>query len=83
MSTGGGDTDSDGGAGDRTKSKSNAESAAPQGEGDSQDTRYVLALDVGTTVMRGHVYDSSGHIRGASSVKVCVCVWWGGGGAAG
>ena len=78
MSTGGGDTDSDGGAGDR--SKSNDELAALQGEGDSQDTRYVLALDVGTTVMRGHVYDSSGHIRGASSVKVCVCVCGGGGG---
>ena len=26
---------------------------------------------VGTTVMQGHVYDSSGRIRGASSVKVC------------
>ena len=66
MSTSG-ETVSDGGASSETK----RESGRLQDGGDCQDTHYVLALDVGTTVMRGHVYDSSGNIRGASSVKVC------------
>ncbi|XP_070172871.1 glycerol kinase 5-like [Littorina saxatilis] len=40
------------------------------GEGDGQSIGYVLALDVGTTVMRGHVYDIKGHVKGASSMKL-------------
>ena len=60
-----GDMDSDG---DTNRQK---ESSPISCEGDSSRVSYVLALDVGTTVMRAHIYDSGGHIRGASSVKVC------------
>ncbi|XP_076435847.1 glycerol kinase 5-like isoform X2 [Babylonia areolata] len=40
------------------------------GAGDSAEDCYVLALDVGTTTMRGHVYDRQGRIKGSSSVKL-------------
>ncbi|KAK7442999.1 hypothetical protein BaRGS_00040492, partial [Batillaria attramentaria] len=47
----------------------------PDGTGDArlesgrEHQQFVLALDIGTTVMRGHVYDVSGHVKGASSKK--------------
>ncbi|KAK7499243.1 hypothetical protein BaRGS_00009503 [Batillaria attramentaria] len=48
----------------------------PDGTGDArlesgrEHQQFVLALDIGTTVMRGHVYDVSGHVKGASSKKL-------------
>lgn len=41
-----------------------------QGDDPAPESKYVLALDVGTTMMRGHVYDSNGHVKGTSSVKI-------------
>ncbi|KAL8595592.1 hypothetical protein ACOMHN_025629 [Nucella lapillus] len=46
------------------------ESAPLHDAGDSPDDLYVLALDVGSTMMRGHVYDRQGRIKGSSSVKL-------------
>jgi len=36
----------------------------------TQSTAYVLALDVGTTTIRAHVYDSKTVIQGTASRKV-------------
>jgi len=36
----------------------------------TQSTAYVLAVDVGTTTIRAHVYDSKTLIRGTASRKV-------------
>ncbi|XP_005106262.1 putative glycerol kinase 5 [Aplysia californica] len=38
------------------------------GSGDSagQEQKYVLALDVGTTTLRSHVYDKAGQVKGSS-----------------
>lgn len=44
--------------------------AVPSGAGDTQHNHYVLALDIGTTVIRGHVYDVASCVRGTSSKKL-------------
>jgi len=36
----------------------------------NKDLKYVLALDVGTTTIRAHVYDQTTTIRGSGNRKV-------------
>jgi len=37
---------------------------------DTKSTAYVLALDVGTSTIRAHVYDNKTIVRGTGSRKV-------------
>lgn len=47
------------------------ESVQKNGDGEGiTNPKYVMALDVGTSVLRCHIYDSHGFIIGASSRKV-------------
>lgn len=44
-----------------------AEAPAP---GDAARATYILGMDVGSTVIRGHVYDKAAALRGSSSRQV-------------
>lgn len=44
----------------------------------SSPSRFVLGLDVGSTVIRCHVYDRTARVRGSSAQKVTRSGWvWG------
>lgn len=40
------------------------------GEGADSREKFVLAVDMGTTSLRSHVYTKQGNIKGASSKRV-------------
>lgn len=40
------------------------------GEGADGREKFVLAVDIGTTSLRSHVYTKQGNIKGASSKRV-------------
>lgn len=40
------------------------------GEGADSREKFVLAVDIGTTSLRSHVYTKQGNIKGASSKRV-------------
>jgi len=43
----------------------------------TESTAYILALDVGTTTIRAHVYDDKAVIRGTGSRKVILLPFFG------
>ena len=43
---------------------------------DTKSTAYVLALDVGTSTIRAHVYDNKTIVRGTGSRKVMPARLW-------
>lgn len=44
------------------------------GEGADSREKFVLAVDIGTTSLRSHVYTKQGNIKGASSKRVRIVV---------
>lgn len=46
------------------------------GEGADSREKFVLAVDIGTTSLRSHVYTKQGNIKGASSKRVRKLWYW-------
>ncbi len=49
-----------------------AEGLSWKAVGSCAENPFVLALDVGTTTIRCHIYDKHAHIKGSGFRKVCI-----------